>query len=44
MIQADEGFVGSTNNVGCAAGGGGSLVVGLAGLGLVAVRRRRTVM
>ncbi|HEU4734435.1 MAG TPA: MYXO-CTERM sorting domain-containing protein [Kofleriaceae bacterium] len=42
MIQADEGFVDSSNRIGCAAGGGGgSLLVGLAGLGLVAVGRRR---
>lgn len=41
MIQADAGFVDSSNRVGCTAGGSGSLLVGLAGLGLVAVRRRR---
>jgi MYXO-CTERM domain-containing protein len=40
MIQSDQGYVDSTNNVGCAVGGSGSLVVGLVGLGLV-VRRRR---
>lgn len=41
QIQSEGGFVDSTNHVGCAAGGGGgSLVVGLIGLGLVAVRRR----
>jgi MYXO-CTERM domain-containing protein len=41
MIQSDQGFVDSTNKVGCAAGGGGSLVVGLVGLGLAGLRRRR---
>jgi MYXO-CTERM domain-containing protein len=42
MIQSSGGFVDSTNNVGCAAGGGGgSLAVGLAALGLIAGRRRR---
>jgi MYXO-CTERM domain-containing protein len=41
QIQSDGGFVDSTNHVGCAAGGGGSLVVGLVGLGLVVGRRRR---
>jgi uncharacterized protein (TIGR03382 family) len=41
MIQSDEGRVGSSNNVGCTAGGGGSLAVGL--LGLAMVRRRRRV-
>ena len=43
QIQSQGGFVGSTNNVGCAAGGGGSLIVGLVALGLVAGRRRRPV-
>jgi hypothetical protein len=41
MIQSDSGYVSSSNNVGCAAGGSGSLAVGLVGLGLVRVRRRR---
>jgi MYXO-CTERM domain-containing protein len=41
MIQSDEGYVSSSNNVGCAAGGSGSLAAGLVGLGLVRVRRRR---
>lgn len=41
MIQSDQGFVDSSNKVGCTAGGSGSLVVGLMGLGLVVVRRRR---
>jgi len=41
QIQSQGGFVDSTNHVGCAAGGGGSLLVGLVGLGLVAGRRRR---
>jgi hypothetical protein len=41
MIQSDEGFVDSTNKVGCAVGGGGSLIGGLVGLGLVGVGRRR---
>jgi MYXO-CTERM domain-containing protein len=41
MIQSDEGRVDSSNNVGCTAGGGGSLVVGLAALGLIGRRRRR---
>lgn len=41
QIQSQGGYVGSTNHVGCAAGGGGSLIVGLVGLGLVAGRRRR---
>jgi MYXO-CTERM domain-containing protein len=44
MIHSQGGFVDSTNHVGCSAGrggGAGSLLVGLAGLGLVAVRRRR---
>jgi MYXO-CTERM domain-containing protein len=40
-IQSEGGFVDSTNHVGCAAGGGGSLLVGLVGLGLVTLRRRR---
>ncbi len=40
-IQSDEGFVDSSNDVGCAAGGGSSLLVGLAGLGLVGRRGRR---
>jgi hypothetical protein len=40
QIQSEGGRVGSTNHVGCAAGGGGSLAVGLVGLGLMAVRRR----
>ena len=40
MIQSDQGYVDSTNHVGCAVGGSGSLGGGLAGLGLV-VRRRR---
>jgi MYXO-CTERM domain-containing protein len=40
QIQSEGGFVDSTNHVGCAAGGGGSLAVGLVGLGLVVVRRR----
>jgi len=43
MIQSDQGYVDSTNNVGCAVGGSGSLMVGLAGLGLVVGRRRRGV-
>jgi MYXO-CTERM domain-containing protein len=43
QIQSQGGFVDSTNHVGCAAGGGGSLLVGLVGLGLVAGRRRRPV-
>jgi hypothetical protein len=38
MIHSDGGSVGSSNNVGCAAGGGGSVLVGLVVLGL---RRRR---
>jgi len=41
MIQSGGGYVDSTNRVGCTAGGGGSLVVGLVGLGLVRVQRRR---
>jgi MYXO-CTERM domain-containing protein len=41
MIQSDEGFVDSTNKVGCAVGGSGSLAVGLVGLGLVGLRRRQ---
>lgn len=43
MIHSDGGYVSSSNNVGCAAGGGGSLGAGvaLAGLGLVGRRRRR---
>lgn len=41
MIQSDQGDVDSTNNVGCAVGGSGSLAVGLVGLGLVVRRRRR---
>jgi MYXO-CTERM domain-containing protein len=41
MIQSDEGFVDSSNRVGCTAGGGGSLAVGLTALGLVGARRRR---
>jgi MYXO-CTERM domain-containing protein len=41
MIQSDEGRVGSSNNVGCAAGGGGSLAVGVIGLALIGRRRRR---
>jgi hypothetical protein len=41
MIQSEGGHVDSTNRVGCTAGGGGSLVVGLVGLGLVRVQRRR---
>jgi len=41
MIQSDQGYVDSTNNVGCAVGGSGSLALGLAGLGLVVGRRRR---
>jgi hypothetical protein len=40
QIQSEGGFVDSTNHVGCAAGGGGSLIVGLVGVGLVAGRRR----
>ena len=40
QIQSEGGFVSSTNHVGCAAGGGGSLIVGLIGVGLVAGRRR----
>lgn len=40
MIQSDGGFVDSTNHVGCAAGGGGSLLIGVVGLGLVRRRRR----
>ena len=43
MIQSDQGYVDSTNHIGCAVGGSGSLVVGLAGLGLVVRRRRRRV-
>ncbi len=38
-IQSDAGFVDSTNNVGCAAGGGGSL--GLVLLALAGLRRQR---
>lgn len=41
QIQSEGGRVDSTNHVGCTAGGGGSLVVGLVGLGLVGRRRRR---
>lgn len=41
QIQSQGGYVSSTNQVGCAAGGGGSLIVGLVGLGLVTGRRRR---
>jgi hypothetical protein len=41
QIQSEGGFVDSTNHVGCTAGGGGSLAVGLVALGLVSVRRRR---
>ena len=41
QIQSQGGYVSSTNHVGCAAGGGGSLIVGLVGLGLVVGRRRR---
>lgn len=40
MIQSDGGYVDSSNNVGCAAGGGGPLAA-LAALGLVLGRRRR---
>jgi hypothetical protein len=43
MIQSEGGFVDSTNRVGCAAGRSGSLLVGLVGLGLMRVRRRRRV-
>jgi MYXO-CTERM domain-containing protein len=43
QIQSQGGFVGSTNVVVCSAGGGGSLIIGLVGLGLVTVRRRRPV-
>ncbi|HEY0992415.1 MAG TPA: hypothetical protein VGD80_35425 [Kofleriaceae bacterium] len=41
MIQSAGGRVDSTNNIGCAAGGGGSLAVGLVGLGVVGIGRRR---
>jgi uncharacterized protein (TIGR03382 family) len=41
MIQSEGGRVDSTNNIGCAAGGGGSLAVGLVGLGVVGLGRRR---
>jgi MYXO-CTERM domain-containing protein len=41
QLEAGSGSVDSTNRVGCSAGGGGSLGVGLVGLGLVCVRRRR---
>ena len=41
MIQSGGGVVDSTNNIGCSAGGGGGLAVGLAGLGLAGVGRRR---
>jgi uncharacterized protein (TIGR03382 family) len=40
MIQSEGGRVGSSNTIGCAAGGGGSLAVGLA-VGAVALGRRR---
>jgi hypothetical protein len=43
MIESDQGYVDSTNDVGCAVGGSGSLGGGLAGLGLVMRRRRRRV-
>jgi MYXO-CTERM domain-containing protein len=42
MIQSGGGYVDSTNRVGCTAGGGGSLMVGLLGFGLVWRRRRRS--
>jgi hypothetical protein len=41
MIQSGGGLVDSTNHVGCSACGSGSLVVGLIGLGVVGVGRRR---
>jgi MYXO-CTERM domain-containing protein len=41
MIQSDEGHVGSTNNIGCSTGGGASWLVGLVGVGMIVVRRRR---
>jgi MYXO-CTERM domain-containing protein len=41
MIQSDEGHVSSSNHIGCAVGGSGSLAVGLVGLALVTVGRRR---
>lgn len=43
MIQSDEGRVGSSNNIGCSAGGGAGWLVGLAGVGWIAARRRRRV-
>lgn len=43
MIQSDDGFVDSSNEVGCAAGGGGggALAIGLIGAWLVVTGRRR---
>lgn len=41
QLEAGSGSVDSTNRVGCSAGGGGSLGVGLVGIGLVCSRRRR---
>jgi hypothetical protein len=41
QIQSQGGHVGSTNHIGCAAGGGGVLWGGLFGLGLLGLRRRR---
>jgi MYXO-CTERM domain-containing protein len=42
QIQSEGGHVGSTNHIGCAAGGGGgSLWGGLVGLGLLGLWRRR---
>jgi hypothetical protein len=41
VIQSDDGFVDSTNHIGCSAGGGGAgLVAGLALVGLARRRRR----
>jgi hypothetical protein len=42
MIQSDHGYVDSSNNIGCTAGGGESLGGALAGLALCIVRRRRS--
>ena len=40
-IQSEGGHVDSTNNIGCAAGGGGSLAGGLVGLAMVGLAGRR---
>lgn len=40
-IQSGGGVVDSTNHIGCSAGGGGSLAVGLLGVALVLGRQRR---